>query len=128
MYYIADTHSFLWYLTDSQKLSKKAREIFEMCDNGEATIVISAIVLLECIDILDKKKIDFNFEDIILKINQASNFIFSEINWALLLEINNIKGLNDLHDRAIVATAKFFDSELISRDKTIKDFYPKTVW
>ncbi len=29
MYYIADTHAFLWYLMDSPKLSKRAREVFD---------------------------------------------------------------------------------------------------
>jgi len=110
MYHVTDTHSFLWYLTDSPKLSPKARAIFDSCDRGEVIIIIPAIVLLECIDIFDKKKIDLNFEDIILKIFQANNFIFSEINWSLILKVNKVKGLKDLHDRIIVATAQFFDT------------------
>jgi PIN domain nuclease of toxin-antitoxin system len=127
MYYVTDTHSFLWYLTNSPKLSPKARAIFNSCDQGKATIIIPAIVLLECIDIFDKKKIDLDFEDIVSKILQASNFIFSEINWSLVLEVNKVKGLRDLHDRVIVATARVFDASLISRDKTIKNFYPRTI-
>jgi PIN domain nuclease of toxin-antitoxin system len=128
MYYVTDTHSFLWYLTNSPKLSPKARAIFNSCDQGKATIIIPAIVLLECIDIFDKKKIDLDFEDIVSKILQASNFIFSEINWSLVLEVNKVKGLRDLHDRVIVATARVFDASLISRDKIIKIFYKRTAW
>jgi len=128
MYFVTDTHSFLWYLTSSPKLSKKARAIFGSCDQGEATIIIPAVVLLECIDIFDKKKINLNFEDIVSKILQATNFIFSEINWSLVLEVNKVKGLRDLHDRVIVATARVFDAFLISRDKTIKNFYRRTIW
>jgi PIN domain nuclease of toxin-antitoxin system len=128
MYYVTDTHSFLWYLTNSPKLSPKARAIFNSCDQGKATIIIPAIVLLECIDIFDKKKIDLDFEDIVSKILQASNFIFSEINWSLVLEVNKVKGLRDLHDRVIVATARVFDASLISRDKIIKNFYKRTAW
>ncbi|MBU4298920.1 PIN domain-containing protein [Patescibacteria group bacterium] len=128
MYYIADTHAFLWYLSDSPKLSQKARAIFDSCDRGETTIIISAIVLLESIDILDKKKIRLNFDEIIFKILQANNFIFSEINWSLILELNKIKGLKDLHDRVLVTTAQLFNTFLISKDKIIKDFYKKTIW
>ena len=128
MYYTADTHSFIWYLIDSPQLSQKARTIFDSCDSGENTIIVSAIVLLECIDIFDKKKINFNFADLILKISQSDNFIFSEINWSLILEINKIKGLNDLHDRAIIATAKIFDTYLISKDKIISGYYKRTIW
>ena len=79
MYYLTDTHAFLWYLTDSPKLSRKARAIFDSCDRSKVIIIISAIVLLESIDILDKKKIKFNFDEILFKILQANNFIFSEI-------------------------------------------------
>jgi len=128
MYYVTDTHAFLWYLTNSPKLSSKARAIFDSCDLGEATIIIPAIVLLECIDIFDKKKIKLDFEDIVSKILQANNFIFAEINWSLILEVNKVKGLKDLHDRVIIATARVFEASLISRDKTIKNFYKKTIW
>jgi len=128
MYYVTDTHSFIWYLTDSPQLSKKARNVFDLCDQGEVSIIIPAIVLLECIDILDKRKVDLKFEEIISKIFQATNFIFSEINWSLILEVNKIKGLKDLHDRIIVATAKIFDAYLISKDRKIKKFYKKTIW
>jgi PIN domain nuclease of toxin-antitoxin system len=128
MYYVTDTHSFLWYLVDSPKLSPKVRAIFDSCDRGEVTIIIPAIVLLECIDIFDKKKIELKFEEIVLKILQANNFIFSEINLSLILEVNKIKGLKDLHDRIIVATAKIFDAFLISKDRAIKKFYKRTIW
>lgn len=128
MYYVTDTHAFLWYLTNSSKLSRKARNIFDLCDQGKVTIIIPAIVLLECIDVLDKKKISLNFEEVISKITQANNFIFSEVNWSLILEVNRIKALKDLHDRVIVATAKIFNAFLISKDSLIKRFYKKTIW
>jgi PIN domain nuclease of toxin-antitoxin system len=63
-----------------------------------------------------------------LKIFQANNFIFSEINWSLILEVNKVKGLKDLHDRIIVATAKIFNAFLISKDRTIKKFYKRIIW
>lgn len=128
MYYVTDTHSFLWYLTNGPKLSRKARTIFDSCDRGEVTIIIPAIILLECIDIFDKKKINLRFEEITLKILQANNFIFSELNWSLILKINKVKGLKDLHDRVIVATAQIFDAPLISKDRSVKTVYKKTIW
>lgn len=128
MYYVADTHAFLWYLAGSNQLSKKARQCFAAADQGEATIILPAIVLLECIDVIDKKKINFPFESIIAKLNEASNFILAEVNWSLILEVNQLKHFKDLHDRVIVATAKLFDAQLISRDQYIRVRYPKVVW
>ena len=99
MHYVTDTHAFLWYLANSPKLSSKARNIFDLCDQGKVTIIISAIVLLECIDVLDKRKIELKFEEeeIVSKIAQDSNFLFSEINLSLI-------------------------------DETIKKFYKRTIW
>lgn len=128
MYYIADTHSFLWYLAASPKLSQKAGSVFESCDRGEGIIVVPAIVLLECVDILDKKKVLLQFEEIIAKLTQASNFIIAEINWSVILETSRVKEPFDIHDRVIVATARLFDASIISRDRAIQKFYPKSIW
>jgi PIN domain nuclease of toxin-antitoxin system len=128
MYYTTDTHAFLWYLTNSSQLSAKAQNIFNLAEQGSAVIIVPAIVLLESMDILDKNKIIFQFEDILLKITQSSNFVLSEINLSLILEVNKLKGFKDIHDRVIVATAKIFDSHLISKDRIIKELYSKTVW
>src|SRR3989338_3922256 len=98
MYYVTDTHAFVWYLTDSPQLSKKARDVFNYADNGEGTIIIPAIVLLECIDIVDKKKVRLDFESILIKLSQGSNFVISEVSWPLILETNRIKGFKDIHE------------------------------
>lgn len=126
--YIADTHAFLWYLADSPSLSNKAREIFDASEKGQAVIIIPIIVLLESIDIFDKKKVNLKFEDVLLKITQASNFAISEIDIGLIMEVNKTKGFKDLHDRVIVATARIFGAPLISKDKIIRGIYSEVIW
>ncbi|OGK11712.1 hypothetical protein A2954_05325 [Candidatus Roizmanbacteria bacterium RIFCSPLOWO2_01_FULL_37_12] len=128
MFYVVDTHTFLWYLTDSLLLSRKARALFDLADKGKAIIVIPAIVILEAIDILDKKKIRFDFETLIAKIQVSNNFIFSDLNWSLIIEVNKLKGFKDLHDRVIIATAKVFDAHLISKDGLLRKSYVRTIW
>lgn len=125
--YVTDTHAFLWYLVGGQKLSKIASTIFDLAESGAETIVIPSMVLLESIDILDKKKILLNFEDILLKITQSSSFIISDVNLGLIIEVNRVKGLKDLHDRIIVATAILWNAKLISRDVLLSNSYPDTV-
>lgn len=128
MYYVADTHAFIWYLTNDSKLSRNAWDIFDSADRGESVIIVPAIVLLECLDIADKKKVSIGFEEVVFKLSQASNFVFSEISWSLIMETNRVKGFKDLHDRVIVATARLHDAKLISKDDVIKKAYTKTVW
>jgi len=113
---------------DSPQLSPRAKNIFELCDQGKVTIVISAIVFLECIDILDKKKITFEVDDLISRILQADNFVISEIDLSIILETIKLKQFEDIHDRIIVATARIFDGYIISKDREIKKLYSQTIW
>lgn len=126
--YVVDTHAFLWYLTDNPSLSAKARIIFDASEKGQAAIIIPIIVLLESIDIFDKKKINLKFEEVLSKITQAGNFAVSEVDLGLLIEVNKTRGFKDLHDRVIVATARLFDVPLITKDKIIRSIYHKTIW
>ncbi len=128
MYCVADTHALVWYLTDDQKLSSKARSLFLSSERGEITIVIPAIVFLECLDIFEKKKVQYDFQRLVLRISESRNFIIAELNWNLILEVERTKGFKDLHDRVIVATARLFDAPLLSRDRIIQRVYEKTVW
>lgn len=128
MYCVTDTHALVWYLSDDARLSARGRAVFASAEHGDIAIVIPAIVLLECIDIFDKKKVRFDFQGLILKIAESRNFIIAEMNWNLILEVERTKGFKDLHDRVIVATAKLFGAPLLSRDRIIRQVYRKTIW
>ena len=128
MYTVSDTHALLWYLTNDKKLSNRARKFFDKVDTGELTLVISAIVLLECLDIFEKKKVVYDFQGLLLRIMHSRNIVLAAVDWHLVLEIERTEGFRDLHDRAIIAAARLFDAVLISRDAIIKRLYAKTVW
>lgn len=42
--YITDTHSLIWYLINSSKLSFEANKAFEEIEAGKAQLIIPAIV------------------------------------------------------------------------------------
>ncbi len=128
MYCVTDTHALLWYVTSDTRLSAQGYSIFASAEKGEIAIVVPAMVLLECIDVFDKKKVRFDFQGLILKIAESRNFIIAELNWNLILEVERTKGFRDIHDRIIVATARLFDAPLLSRDRIIRRVYGKTIW
>ena len=128
MYCVADTHALVWFLADDARLSAHARTIFAFAESGDITIVIPAVVFLECLDVFEKKKVKYDFQGLILKVAESRNFIIAELNWNLILEVERTKGFKDLHDRVIVATALLFDAPLLSRDRIIRGVYEKTVW
>jgi len=72
--YVADTHSLVWYFTKSEKLGQEALQVFRDSILGEAIIIIPTIVLAEVIDIAEKKRIKVNWEELLDRIEESSNF------------------------------------------------------
>lgn len=129
MIYVTDTHPFLWYLSEDDRLSKTAKSAFDMAESGGATIIIPTIVLAESMHVLGKGQFAIRFEDIIKKAETGWNFTTMPLDISIIKRIENLTKLPELHDRIIVATADILKSELITRDRAIKKSgYVKTIW
>lgn len=118
--YVADTHSFLWYLQNNEKLGSKAKSIFEACDNNKEAVIIPSIVLIECIYICEKKKIELKFQQILEKLKSASNYYIYPLDESITFECSKIN-MKEPHDRIIVATARLLGAPLITNDRNIKE-------
>ena len=129
MYYITDTHSFIWYLTDDQRLSQKAYTIFEACDRGEEIIVIPTIVLAEMIHICEKKRVKIEFKSILEKMSGSLNYQPLSLTMEIILKIIDLIQIPDIHDRIIIATTSVVNGTLITKDKDIRESnLVKTLW
>ena len=127
--YVTDTHSFLWYLTNDSRLSKKANEIFEKAEQGENLIIIPTIVLIESLDVIEKKRIAYDFELVLSAVENNENFIIWNLDIEVVTEVVKIKGIPELHDRVIVAIAKLWNAGLITKDGEVTDAKEvSTVW
>lgn len=92
-----------------------------MCDQGKEIIVIPSIILLECLYICEKKKVDIEFRKILLKIQKSFNYMIYPLDERVVIKCQNLKQFPDLHDRVIIATAKLLNVALIRKDKKIRD-------
>ena len=129
MYYITDTHSFIWYLTDDQRLSQKAYAIFEACDSGEEIIGIPTIVLAEMIHICEKKRVNIEFKSILEKMSSSLNYQPLSLTIGIILKIIDLIQIPDIHDRIIIATTSVVNGTLITKDKDIRESnLVKTLW
>jgi PIN domain nuclease of toxin-antitoxin system len=126
--YVTDTHSFLWYISEDERLGKKAKEAFERCDNMEDIMITPSIVLIETMFLCEKKKVDMRFETILVKLQASSNYHVYPLDERIVLECKDMK-LADPHDRIIVATAKLLNAKLITRDDKIRSSkLVETIW
>ena len=74
MIYVTDTHPLLWFLLKDKKLSKEAKELFEMAESGRLTIIVPPIVLLELMYVLEKASLMEKFNEIIEELEGVSNY------------------------------------------------------
>jgi PIN domain nuclease of toxin-antitoxin system len=124
--YVADTHAWLYYLLN--RLPHASNKIFSSVENGDGVIFVPAIALSECVHLIGKKKIILTYEDLFSRFDESNNFVVAPLTLEITKIISKIE-LKELHDRIIVATAKFLNANLITKDKEIiKSEIVKTIW
>lgn len=127
--FVVDTHALLWHLTEDEKLGENAKEILAKADGGEVVIIIPTIVLAESLFIIEKKKADLVFKDIIRKIEKSLNYVVYPLYIQTVLACSDLKEIPEIHDRIIVATAKALNAGIISKDDEINKFKDvKVIW
>ena len=129
MNFVADTHALLWWFTSSPRMGSRASEIFEKCENGENIIFIPSIVIAESLSIFDKKRISFNFKNLLKKIHTSENFVLIALDYRILQKMVALKEVPELHDKIIASTAKYLKLPIITKDKILQKLPSiKTIW
>ncbi len=129
MNFVTDTHALLWWFTNNPKISTAVSEIFEKCENGENIIFVPSIVIAEALSIFDKKRVSFDFKNLFKKINDSDNFRLIALDYPVLKKMVSLKDIPELHDKIIVATAKYLNLPIITKDETLQNFATvETIW
>lgn len=118
--FIVDTHALAWYFTKDERLGEEALKVFRNSVLGKAIIIVPTIVLAELIDIIDKKRIKTDYEELLNKIEESANFEIYPLDINVLKILRSIPEIYELHDRIIVATAKLLEAKVITKDENIK--------
>ncbi len=126
--YVIDTHALVWYLTDDDRLGAKAREILTKIDNGEDTGVIPSIVILETLAVFEKKGLRDLFSEIYTEIKESSNYLIYPLSSEIVDEVINLPSELELHDRVIMATARYLGTPILTKDKTLQKYHRDTIW
>ena len=72
--YVADTHSLIWFISEGDKLSKKAGRVLELAEESKVEVLIPTIVLAEITYIAQKKKVKISIDEVLERIQQGSGF------------------------------------------------------
>lgn len=129
---VADTHSIIWYLAGSEKLSAVALQEFESAKNLSETIGISSITVAEMVYLHEKRRIAADSLQSLITALSSRRSILEEVplnnEIAMMMQQIPREQIPDLPDRIIAASALFLGIPVISRDRKIQASQIQTIW
>ena len=95
--------------------------IFDEVRNQGGCLLVPTIVLAEALDIAEKGRVKFDFTKMYQLISGEPEFEVVGFGPEILKEVTHIKGIREIHDRIIVATARFYKAGIITKDRIIRE-------
>lgn len=128
MDYLADTVIIVRHFANQGKIGKRAKSILNNVNTGSDTLIMSIISFVEILYLSEKNRININFDELRKVIEPLDNYEVVDLNLDIVESAKHIHGL-ELHDRLIVATAKFYDIPILTSDQEIINYKSvKTIW
>lgn len=129
MPYVTDTHSLVWYMTNNPALSVRAKRLFKMADDSADSVVIPCIVFFEIVYLIEKKKIDVQFDSLIHSLRASRNYKIEPLCLPIIDKSRAIPRtiVKDPWDRLIAATSIHLGLPLITQDRYLRKLGIKIV-
>ncbi len=128
MTYLLDTHTFLWFIIGSPRLSEKAKEVIS---NAENTIYLSAVSGWE-IAIkarLGKLELPDAGMKIVLEQVQENDFSILPVSLQHTIQVFDLPPIHrDPFDRMLISQAIFENIEIITNNRMIENYQVETLW
>lgn len=129
---LLDTHAWVWWVTDDDRLSNRARKtIRRALDAGETTI--SAISIWEVAKKVEKGQLvlDRPVQDWLQLASSIKGLYLTELSPAILIDSCNLPQPfhGDPADQIIVASARHTRCVIVTRDQKLREYpHAQTIW
>lgn len=115
MRYLLDTVTIVRYFTGSGKLGHKARTILNMAHENEDTLLISVVSLMEILYLAERKRISLDLAQTLALLAASKTYLVVDLS-PDIIQVAATISFPELHDRLILATAKWLGTPIISSD------------
>ncbi len=116
MQYVLDTVTVVRHFSEKGKIGQAAAHILNMVEEQNDMFVISVVSLMEILYLAEKRRIDINLRETLARIDASSHYTVLNLTPEILLVAETVN-FPELHDRLILATAKWLDVPIISCDE-----------
>ena len=116
MQFLLDTVALVRHFSGKGKIGKKAAHIFETLDESDNSLIISVISLMEVMYLAEKNRININLQETLDMIESSAKYTIIDLTPEILQVAENLK-FYELHDRLILATAKWLEIKILSSDR-----------
>ena len=117
--YVIDTHVLVWYFIGSKRLQPTLREKIDETRNQNGRLLVPTIVMAEALDIAEKGRVNFDFSEMYRRIREEPEFETVSFSAEIFDTTMQIRNIPELHDRIIVATARFYGTGILTKDRII---------
>lgn len=125
---LLDTHTFIWWDSSPQKLSRKA---LDLCQNPENNLLLSIASIWEIQIKLQLGKLSLNLPlpELIESQQQTNNIELLPINLTHLFTLDSLPNHHkDPFDRLLISQAIVEDAVLVSGDSILANYPVKIEW
>ena len=128
MKYLLDTHAFLWFVADDNRLSSKAKSIIQD-SNNEIYFSAASAWEMSIKAKLGRLKLRGNLEPFIIEQLTENSFGPLAITVSHSLYTEKLPQIHkDPFDRIMISQSKVEDMVLITKDKEFRKYKVSTVW
>jgi PIN domain nuclease of toxin-antitoxin system len=129
---VADTHTFIWYVEDSPRLSRNALDALEAATAAGLPILVSAISFVELVYLVEKGKIAQDvFSTLITEVRSEESAIdVHPIDLTVVEAMPKVprSDIPDMPDRIIAATGVALGVPVVTKDSDIRQSSVATIW
>ena len=125
---LLDTHTFIWWDSNPQRLS---RQVLDICQNSENILLVSVASLWEMqIKLqLGKLKLHMPLAELVSAQQQVNKIQILDVKLEHVMALGELPPHHrDLFDRLLIAQTKIEKAILLSRDTIFADYPVKVTW
>jgi len=127
--YLVDTVALVRHLRAARNLGPRARNILRQADGGQHRVFISGVTLMEILYLSEKKRIPVGLESVRDLLIKRDNYQIFPVDMDVVMTASLIDDVSELHDRLIVATAKWLQIAIVTNDPVISaSKHIETIW